>query len=102
VTAIAACRACGTEPLEHARFCHGCGSPFNGSIALATRESRNATGDPHEPSAPLLPSTARADPVHRRWSLLVLGLTGSVPAHRGYGLKAVLPWTGCVVLTSLA
>jgi class 3 adenylate cyclase len=27
VTAIAACRTCGTEPLEHARFCHGCGSP---------------------------------------------------------------------------
>ena len=29
MTAIAACRACGTEPLENARFCHGCGSPFN-------------------------------------------------------------------------
>jgi class 3 adenylate cyclase len=28
VTAIAACRTCGTEPLEHARFCHGCGSPI--------------------------------------------------------------------------
>jgi len=27
VTAIAACRTCGTEPLELARFCHGCGSP---------------------------------------------------------------------------
>jgi class 3 adenylate cyclase len=27
VAAIAACRTCGTEPLEHARFCHGCGSP---------------------------------------------------------------------------
>jgi class 3 adenylate cyclase len=27
VTAIAACRTCGTEPLENARFCHGCGSP---------------------------------------------------------------------------
>jgi adenylate cyclase len=27
VTAIAACRTCGTEPLESARFCHGCGSP---------------------------------------------------------------------------
>jgi class 3 adenylate cyclase len=24
---VAACRACGTEPLENARFCHGCGSP---------------------------------------------------------------------------
>jgi class 3 adenylate cyclase len=29
MTAIAACRTCGTEPLENARFCHGCGSPFN-------------------------------------------------------------------------
>src|ERR1700739_2848807 len=28
MTAIAACRACGTEPLENARFCHGCGSPL--------------------------------------------------------------------------
>jgi class 3 adenylate cyclase len=27
VTATAACRACGTEPAENARFCHGCGSP---------------------------------------------------------------------------
>jgi adenylate cyclase len=27
MTAKAACRRCGTEPLENARFCHGCGSP---------------------------------------------------------------------------
>ena len=27
MTAIAACLTCGTEPLEHARFCHSCGSP---------------------------------------------------------------------------
>jgi class 3 adenylate cyclase len=27
MTAVAACRTCGTKPLEHARFCHGCGSP---------------------------------------------------------------------------
>jgi len=27
MTTAAACRTCGTEPLEHARFCHGCGSP---------------------------------------------------------------------------
>jgi hypothetical protein len=26
MTAIAVCRACGTEPLKNARFCHGCGS----------------------------------------------------------------------------
>ena len=25
---VAACRTCGTEPLENARFCHGCGSPL--------------------------------------------------------------------------
>jgi class 3 adenylate cyclase len=30
MTAIAACRMCGTEPLENARFCHGCGSPVVG------------------------------------------------------------------------
>ena len=27
MTAIAACRTCGIEALENARFCHGCGSP---------------------------------------------------------------------------
>jgi class 3 adenylate cyclase len=27
MTAIAACRTCGTEPLENAQFCHSCGSP---------------------------------------------------------------------------
>ncbi len=27
MTAVASCRTCGTETLEHARFCHGCGSP---------------------------------------------------------------------------
>src|SRR6516165_6393871 len=29
MTAVAACRTCGTEPRENARFCHGCGSPVN-------------------------------------------------------------------------
>jgi hypothetical protein len=29
MTAIAACRTCGTKPLENARFCHGCGSPVD-------------------------------------------------------------------------
>jgi class 3 adenylate cyclase len=29
MTAISACRTCGTEPLENARFCHGCGSPVD-------------------------------------------------------------------------
>src|SRR5438309_9927803 len=28
MTAASVCRTCGTEPLEHARFCHGCGSPI--------------------------------------------------------------------------
>ena len=27
MTAAAACRICGAEPLANARFCHGCGSP---------------------------------------------------------------------------
>jgi class 3 adenylate cyclase len=31
MTAIAACRTCGAEPLENARFCHSCGSPVNGA-----------------------------------------------------------------------
>ena len=29
--AVAACRTCGTEPLENAQFCHGCGTPVAGS-----------------------------------------------------------------------
>src|SRR6516162_6099374 len=29
MTTAAACRTCGTEPLENARFCHGCGSPVD-------------------------------------------------------------------------
>ena len=29
MTAVTACRMCGTEPLENARFCHGCGSPLD-------------------------------------------------------------------------
>jgi class 3 adenylate cyclase len=33
MTAIAACRTCGTEPLQNARFCHGCGSPVNDADA---------------------------------------------------------------------
>src|SRR6476661_7815169 len=28
MTAATACRTCGTEPLDNARFCHGCGSPL--------------------------------------------------------------------------
>ena len=35
MTAIAACRTCGTEPLENARFCHGCGSPVDDGDARA-------------------------------------------------------------------
>src|ERR1700730_10461603 len=35
MTAIAACRTCGTEPLENAQFCHGCGSPVQDGDARA-------------------------------------------------------------------
>ena len=35
MTAAAACRTCGSEPLEHARFCHGCGSPVKDSETRA-------------------------------------------------------------------
>ncbi|MGO9152111.1 ATP-binding protein [Mycobacterium sp.] len=35
MTAIAACRTCGTESLEHARFCHGCGSPVEDAATRA-------------------------------------------------------------------
>ncbi len=35
MTAVAACRTCGAEPLEHARFCHGCGSPVKNGDSRA-------------------------------------------------------------------
>jgi adenylate cyclase len=35
MTAGAACRTCGTEPLENARFCHSCGSPVNDTATRA-------------------------------------------------------------------
>jgi adenylate cyclase len=35
MTTVAACRTCGTEPLENARFCHGCGSPVKDSESRA-------------------------------------------------------------------
>jgi class 3 adenylate cyclase len=31
MTTVAACRRCGAEPSEDARFCHSCGSPVNGT-----------------------------------------------------------------------
>jgi class 3 adenylate cyclase len=33
MTTRAACRTCGTEPLENARFCHGCGAPVTAARA---------------------------------------------------------------------
>jgi adenylate cyclase len=41
MTAVAACRTCGTEPLEDARFCHACGSPVDKGDAHA--EYKQAT-----------------------------------------------------------
>lgn len=35
MTAATTCRSCGTEPLEHARFCHRCGSPVAASESRA-------------------------------------------------------------------
>src|SRR6476469_2151615 len=35
MTAATACRTCGTEPLDNARFCHGCGSPLGESSRSA-------------------------------------------------------------------
>jgi class 3 adenylate cyclase len=35
MTAVTACRTCGIEPLENARFCHSCGSPVDDGDAHA-------------------------------------------------------------------
>ncbi|BBX55643.1 hypothetical protein MSHO_09880 [Mycobacterium shottsii] len=35
MTPVLACRSCGTQPLENARFCHGCGAPVAAAGAHA-------------------------------------------------------------------
>ena len=35
MTAVPACRTCGVEPPEDARFCHRCGSPVNDTVTRA-------------------------------------------------------------------
>lgn len=35
MAALVACRACGTEPLAEARFCHGCGAPLAPTESVA-------------------------------------------------------------------
>lgn len=35
MTAIAACRTCGTETLDNARFCHHCGAPVRDGASRA-------------------------------------------------------------------
>ncbi len=35
MSSVAKCHACGTEPLEHARFCHRCGAPVGEADARA-------------------------------------------------------------------
>jgi uncharacterized OB-fold protein len=35
MTAATACRACGSEPVANARFCHGCGSPVEDAVIHA-------------------------------------------------------------------
>ncbi|MDT5223352.1 MAG: hypothetical protein QOG19_759 [Mycobacterium sp.] len=77
MTAIAACRTCGTEPLDHARFCHGCGSPVNDADTHA--EYKQVT---------VLFADVVRDPgsngTRGRWpSPLLLG----VPHRRGPGLR---------------
>ncbi|MGO9383838.1 MAG: ATP-binding protein [Mycobacterium sp.] len=42
MTAGLACRACGTEPLANARFCHGCGAPV-AAAAAAPAEFKQVT-----------------------------------------------------------
>ena len=62
MTAIAACRTCGTEPREGARFCDACGS----LIAPATEHAEVQTGDG------------------------ALGRCCSLDGHRGNSLQAIL------------
>ena len=35
MTVVSVCRTCGTQPLQNARFCHGCGSPVSETAAPA-------------------------------------------------------------------
>lgn len=56
MTAMAACRTCGTEPLENARLCHGCGSPVEDgdtrAVAVVQRYGGTWTSSPGMASWP--------------------------------------------------
>ena len=73
MTAVLACSACGIEPLENARFCHGCGSPV--AVADTHAEYKQVT-------------VLFADVVHSMDIAAAVGVGGSraagLPGHSGY------------------
>ena len=60
MTTTAACRTCGTEPRENARFCDGCGAP------VADRDTRaQPAADPEADAPESLEHVARIVGVER-------------------------------------
>ena len=95
MTAIAACRTCGTEPLENARFCHGCGSPVDEADTRA--EYKQVTvlfaDVVHSMDIAAAVGTERLREIMtelvNRASVVVQGYGGTVDKFTGDGIMAV-------------
>jgi class 3 adenylate cyclase len=95
MTTVAACRTCGTEPLENARFCHGCGSPVkDGDIRAEYKQVTVLFADVvHSMDIAAAVGTERlreimADLVDRA-SVVVQRYGGTVDKFTGDGIMAV-------------
>ena len=95
MTAIAACRTCGTEPLENARFCHGCGSPVDEADTRAeyTQVTVLFADVVHSMDIAAAVGTERLREIMtelvNRASVVVQGYGGTVDKFTGDGIMAV-------------
>ena len=95
MTAIAACRTCGTEPLENARFCHGCGSPVkDGDIRAEYKQVTILFADVvHSMDIAVAVGTERLREIMTelvtRASVVVQRYGGTVDKFTGDGIMAV-------------
>ena len=95
MTAIAACRRCGTAPVEHIRFCHGCGSAVDEADTRA--EYKQVTvlfaDVVHSMDIAAAVGTERLREIMtelvNRASVVVQGYGGTVDKFTGDGIMAV-------------